>query len=205
MPSTARILRSSLLVWVLICFVLRPGSRSVKRQTQANDVISEDSAIEASGVYMSLRGTRKTVVKCFTYDSHISLQCRRKYPSTRSTYQLIYLLLISLTCSSRHAMAPQRLRVAHEDSRSDASSTREKHTASALLPVAVKGRRNVSSSVNVGSSLKDVTLVPSTSEDPNGQQGGADTAGGVRCLLDIRHFEHGLICILHMVSTDALV
>ena len=76
-------------------------------------------------------------------------------------------------------MAPQRLRVVHEDSRSDASSTREKHSAATLLPIAAKGRRNVSSNTIIGSNLKDVITVPATSEDSAGQQGGVDTAGGV--------------------------
>ena len=70
-------------------------------------------------------------------------------------------------------MPPQRIRNAFDDSRSEASSSRDKqpiHTATGIS----KGRRNGTSTL-AGSNLKDITNAQTI---PNGQQG--DTAVSVR-------------------------
>ena len=68
-------------------------------------------------------------------------------------------------------MPPQRIRNGFDDSRSEASSTRDKQPAYAGN---LKGRRN-GTSMLAGSNLKDVTNAQTT---PNGQQG--DAAVSVR-------------------------
>ena len=68
-------------------------------------------------------------------------------------------------------MPPQRIRNGFDDSRSEASSTRDKQSVYTGIS---KGRRNGTSTL-AGSNLKDVTNAHST---PSGQQG--DTAVTVR-------------------------
>ena len=63
-------------------------------------------------------------------------------------------------------MPPSRIRNAFDDSRSDASSTKEKQPGS--VPTGIIKRRNGPSLL--GSTLKDVTNAPQTAE---GQQNGA--------------------------------
>lgn len=63
-------------------------------------------------------------------------------------------------------MPPQRIRSGFDDSRSEASSTRDKQPAYAGIS---KGRRNGTSTL-AGSNLKDVTNA-AAQKVPNGQQG----------------------------------
>ena len=77
-------------------------------------------------------------------------------------------------------MAPSRVRGLGEDSRFEASCTREKQVGGS---VASKGRRNGNSTVLIGSTLKDVTIASTAAAST--QQVGQDGSGGVRLKLDI--------------------
>ncbi len=70
-------------------------------------------------------------------------------------------------------MAPSRIRALGEDSRSEASSIRDKQASGF---VTLKGRRNGNSAVTTGSTLKDVTAAPAATI---AQPGGQDASGGV--------------------------
>ena len=77
-------------------------------------------------------------------------------------------------------MAPQRIRGVPDDSRSEASSTKDKQVGAASIPTAVKGRRIPIPSGASGSNLKDVTTAPAAATASNGIPGAPDAAGGVR-------------------------
>ena len=84
-------------------------------------------------------------------------------------------------------MPPHRIRNAFDDSRSEASSTRDKQPIYTGIP---KGRRN-GTSMLAGSNLKDVTNAQTS---PSGQQ--ADTAVSVRIWRMASDQLHILITIL---------
>lgn len=66
-------------------------------------------------------------------------------------------------------MAPQRFRVVQDDSRSQSSSTREKHTGGLQSGIS-KIRRYTGATSGTGSGLKDVTVHPASSVvQPDGQ------------------------------------
>ena len=75
-------------------------------------------------------------------------------------------------------MAPQRVRVGPEDSRSEASSTKEKQQLGiSSFSTASKARRAVNSAAITGSNLKDVVIAPTVSDGLNGQQGSVEETG----------------------------
>ncbi|SLM40804.1 like protein mitochondrial [Lasallia pustulata] len=76
-------------------------------------------------------------------------------------------------------MAPQRIRAIPEDSRSEASSTKDKQVGAASIPTAVKGRRTAILNGASGSNLRDVTAAPVAATPSNGMTGAPDTAGGI--------------------------
>ena len=76
-------------------------------------------------------------------------------------------------------MAPQRIRGVPDDSRSEASSTKDKQVGAASVPTAVKGRRTAIPGSAAGSNLKDVTTAPAAATPSNGIIGAPDAVGGV--------------------------
>jgi hypothetical protein len=68
--------------------------------------------------------------------------------------QLSYCIACFKLISHSHDMPPAKSRTAPDDSRSEASSTREKHANVVGLPVNGKGRR-VASGLGMNSSLRD--------------------------------------------------
>ncbi|KAI9821302.1 MAG: hypothetical protein M1827_004038 [Pycnora praestabilis] len=76
-------------------------------------------------------------------------------------------------------MPPARARGAPDDSRSEASSTKEKVVIAANGSLSHKGRRNASSTVVPGSSLKDVVASNSGDGDATNGTGAQDGPGGI--------------------------
>lgn len=77
-------------------------------------------------------------------------------------------------------MPPSKARAGPDDSRSEASSTKEKQGNGTLSSTAIKGRRNVSSAIANGSSLKDVVTANNAAAAATNSANTQDGAGGVR-------------------------
>ncbi|KAI9876019.1 MAG: hypothetical protein M1830_007534 [Pleopsidium flavum] len=76
-------------------------------------------------------------------------------------------------------MPPSKTRAGPDDSRSEASSTKEKQGNGNQGPTAVKGRRNVSSAIANGSSLKDVVTANNAAASATNAASGQDGSGGM--------------------------
>ncbi|KAI9745353.1 MAG: hypothetical protein M1835_002619, partial [Candelina submexicana] len=102
-------------------------------------------------------------------------------------------------------MAPSRSRAAPEDSRSEASSTKDKQSAH-QPSAASKGRRNASNAAAVlgGSSLKDVTTSNNTVSDPtNSGNNGQDTGAGIQWLTFDTSVLHSYRYAYHLATPSA--
>lgn len=78
-------------------------------------------------------------------------------------------------------MPPSKARAGPDDSRSEASSTKEKQGNGHPSLPANKGRRTVGSAIANGSNLKDVVTANNAAAAASNPLNAQDGAGGVRC------------------------
>ena len=81
--------------------------------------------------------------------------------------------------SRQRPMPPSKPRAGPDDSRSEASSTREKLSNGNQAPTAIKGRRTVGSAIANGSNLKDVVTANNAATAASNLANVQDGAGGV--------------------------